>query len=148
MIAKDIELCVGRSTSVDIHEHLMRCDLLFVPKLSSFVELAPYALRLHANAMCFEAWAAHRLVGLLAIYANRPDKAFISNLSVEQRYQGAGVAYHLLRRALDQVAEMGFRTVELEVDIRNSVALDFYVRNGFLEISRSGERLTMLKNLH
>lgn len=132
-----------------IAAHLLACDAQFVPQLSARVNLTAYSAKMAAQAVKFEAWAADRLVGLVAGYANDPElkKSFISNVSVLPEWHGRGVASHLLRSFVAHVREAGFYQVFLSVDMRNEQALRLYRKHGFSDGPVRGTTQEMAFNL-
>jgi ribosomal-protein-alanine N-acetyltransferase len=112
--------------------HLRAADAGFTPPLSSRVNLADYAGKLATRARRVEAWESDLLVGLIALYANDPDRGgFITNVSVLPDYQGQGIARELLTRTLALAAELGLPRLRLEVYADNKAALALYRRHGF-----------------
>ena len=95
--------------------------------------------------MRFEAWADEALVGLVAAYCNnRHDgPAFITNVSVQLRHQGQGVARKLLTNCKSYSEENFFQCIQLKVNSRNSAALSLYQDEGFIIIGNRDDMLTM-----
>lgn len=121
---------LDRADAAQLLEHLQACDASFVPPLSSRVDLAAYAAKLHARARRVEFWDAERLVGLVALYADNAT-GFISNVSVLPEAQGRGLAGQLLKATLDLGRELKLQGIALEVHADNAAALALYRRQGF-----------------
>jgi ribosomal-protein-alanine N-acetyltransferase len=64
------------------------------------------------------------------------DEAEILSIAVEQRQQGRGLGYRLLRRNLQRLAGLGVRAVFLEVGAENDPALRLYERIGFEQVGK------------
>lgn len=116
--------------AADILRHLQACDTGFSPRLSTRVDLTAYAEKLATQALCF-AHSEGALVGLVAVYANQPPRAFISNVSVLPSHQGQGIAQALMTQALNHLRVMGFTEVALEVAEDALPARRLYARLGF-----------------
>ncbi|MCR9089628.1 MAG: GNAT family N-acetyltransferase [Rhodobacteraceae bacterium] len=140
----------------DLLRHLRDSDDQFTPPLSHRVNLKAYADRLLAQAVRFEAWTTEghtsrsdechdRLIGLVAIYCNNPDRtdAFITSVSVESEFRGRGIAERLLQAALATATEAGFRSATLKVDIAATPARRLYARLAFSEAAQDGNTLTL-----
>ena len=127
-----------RSDAADIRAHLQACDAEFHPALSSRVDLSDYARKLATHAARFEAWSGGTLVGLVAVYANAPDRgvAFVSNVSVLPGHIGQGIGQSLMQAAVGQVRARGFARLALEVDAQADAALRLYRRLGFVMLTQ------------
>jgi ribosomal protein S18 acetylase RimI-like enzyme len=125
-------LIAGRAESVQISEHLKRCDHSFVPPLSTRVDIAAYAAKIAAKASCLEAWDHGRLIGLAAYYVDASRQvAFLSNLSIDPTWQRRGLAGALLAEAIRHTCDLGLVDFELEVDVDNHAAMALYKCYGF-----------------
>lgn len=76
---------------------------------------------------CFVGWQAGRRIGVIttSVYG---AYAFVGSLIIVKPWQGVGLGYHMLRRALDHLAGRGVRTVELDAVLP---AAAMYRRLGF-----------------
>lgn len=126
---------VNRSTVVEIHKHLTGCAYEFTPPLHERVDLAAYSAKLAARAVLFEAWVDSTLIGLVAGYANAPDRldSFVTNVSVLPEWHGQGIASRLLDTFVDHARASGFARVVLSVDSRNDRARSLYRKHGFID---------------
>lgn len=127
-----------RTNSADAKEillHLETCDATFYPRLSERVELADYAVKLAQNATRFEAYSDGRLIGLVAAYCNAADRntAFVSNVSVDPKQRGQGIARKLMFACIDHVGNLYFKRLSLEVDPTALAAIRLYRGLGFSE---------------
>ncbi|MDQ3101816.1 MAG: GNAT family N-acetyltransferase [Bacteroidota bacterium] len=133
------------ATKEVILAHLRECDMLFVPPLSSWIDLPAYGEKLAAHATTFGLWQNECLVAFIAAYMNRPEGgiAFISSVSVVADHQGRGLASLLLDKVKERAGAMGFAKIHLEVDERNFNAIALYERHGFVQHTVEGHRTTM-----
>jgi ribosomal protein S18 acetylase RimI-like enzyme len=129
-----IKFLVNHATEKELTKHLIDCDYSFIPRLSERVIIGNYSHKLIENAICFEAWHSELMIGLVAAYCNDQKKqsAFITNISVLPQHQGCGIGTKLMNRCIDHVSQLGYARIELEVDYRNTTAITFYERKGFV----------------
>lgn len=135
----------NRADARKIVEHLHACDVLFEKRLSDRVDLSIYGAKLATHAIRFEAWAEGVLVGLVAGYANAPDRqaSFVTNVSVLPDWHGKGISGRLLGAFIDHARAAGFARVELSVDARNERARSLYRKHGFIEGASDETKLQM-----
>lgn len=138
-----------RSSAQEICSHLLACDGTFSPPLSTRTSIADYSAKLAAHAARCEAWEGTRLVGLVAVYCNAPDKetAFVTSVSIDPAFQRQGIARHLLGQAIDDAYKLGFRQLSLEVDKCARDALTLYAGLGFASAEETGMTITMSRKL-
>lgn len=135
----------NKATTEDVVRHFNGVDPAFLESLQKRVELKSYAKKIVDLAERFEAWQSATLIGLVAMYANAPDRkrAYITSVTVWPDWQGYGVASALLERASDFAAAQGFVSVRLEVAQSNARAIARYEQLGFRVIEVSGEACQM-----
>lgn len=127
-----INFKVSHASLSEIEYHLTECSDLFVPVLSSYVDLHKYSVKIVTNAITFEAWEENYLVGLIAAYKNKEAKTFfITNISVVASFQGKTVAKKLLEFFFNMCRDDLYNTVSLEVYKINDKAVSFYEKQGF-----------------
>ena len=63
------------------------------------------------------------------------DEAHLGNLAVDPGYRRKGIAQALLLDLLTAARSQGIRRVTLEVRESNTIARNFYSRNGFVDIA-------------
>jgi len=68
--------------------------------------------------------------------AKTAHRATIVMVYVRENLRGQGVSTRLLAALNDHARQSGIRQLELLVNVENSVALNFYRRNGFVEVGR------------
>lgn len=134
-----IQFSHNQASQQAIAAHLQQCDAVFMPALSSRLNIDDYASKIIRHAQRFEASAAHELAGLVAMYCNNAcddaqhRRAFITNVSVLPTWQQQGIALALLRQALDYAHSRGCLLVELEVNANNTAAIALYEKIGFVQ---------------
>lgn len=133
----------NRSSPYDISLHLSNVDLMFVPRLSDYVDIPTYSKKLANYAERVEVWCDDKLVGLLAYYKS-PDKIFISNVSLELSYQGLGLAKQLFNYLFDTASLCSIQRIELKVNVKNIRATKFYFNLGFRIESELNEELLLI----
>lgn len=133
------------ASRADMHSHLKKCDDMFMPPLSSRVDLVEYSNKLFDKSVSFEAWHRTVLIGMANAYLAGADNGagFITNVSVLVDYRGKGVASKLLTMCLEHLRNHGVSLVRLEVSCQNHPAIKLYSSAGFRTVKRSGENLLM-----
>lgn len=141
-----IELDRNRADASEVAAHLWACADAFVPSLSQRVDIDAFAAKIVAHAERFEAWAGDDLAGLVAAYCNdvRTATAFITNVSVAEKWKGSGVASRLLQACIEHARGAGFVRIELDVDSSNAAAIALYRKFGFT-VARVHERTQTLR---
>jgi ribosomal protein S18 acetylase RimI-like enzyme len=130
----------NESSEDDIREHLRACDQQYDPALSTRVDIAEYARKIRAHAFTIEAWDERLLVGLLAAYANLPNRScYVTNVSVLPRCARTGIATLLVDALVCHVMDLAVDSVVLEVSKRSVAALRLYSRAGFRQVEDRGE---------
>lgn len=140
-----VRYSISTSSVGDITAHLAQADTVFVPALSSRVDIKAYSEKLFEKAVRFEAWSSRDMVGLVATYCNRLEEgnAFVSSVSVWPEYQGQGIGSGLLRQCIRHAESLGFHQIMLEVDNRSLAAVGIYRLLGFNLLRTSGNILLM-----
>jgi ribosomal protein S18 acetylase RimI-like enzyme len=118
--------------------HLERCALSFNPPLFTYVDITEYSSKIVKNAETFEIWNENILIGLLAMYLNDPEfkDAFITNISVDNDFQGLGLSKIMLDNAINKAKKTGFKNVFLDVQSENKRALNLYNSRGFFIVEK------------
>lgn len=144
-----IDFEFSTTDAAQIAEHLNACDSSFVQGLSRRVNIMEYSHKIAKNALRFEAWLEDRLVGLVAVYCNTPDKkvAFVTNVSVLSDLQGKGIGFQLMKNCITHVKLLDFFCLELEVEGSNVGARMLYEKLGFRTCSTASNTLIMTYNM-
>ena len=133
----------------DIISHLVDCDSLFTPPLSSRVNITEYAEKIHLNAISHECWFGSTLIALIAFYQNLQDTglAYITSVSVCTAHQGKGIAESLLKEALTNMSDKNLKRVTLEVSEDSHKPISLYKKLGFITESLNNGVITMSLDL-
>ena len=144
---KTIEYKINQSSNLDILQHLNNCDDNFIPKLSSKVNLKDYSNKIFENAVRIEAWISNDLIGLIAVYQIIiKQELFITNVSIEKKYSGNGIANQLMNQLLILFNSQDFNKIKLEVEINNKIAINLYTKYNFKLESQNANSLTLELN--
>ena len=148
-MTKGVNYMLNHASRAQISRHLSQCDDDFVQSLSDRVEIDDYSGKIADKATRFEAWTDVDLIGLVAIYANDTESrvAFVTSVSVLPQWQGRGIASKLMRRCIEYVKEICFRSIELEVVSDNVCAIRLYEKMGFVVDETRGRFATMSLNI-
>ena len=143
-----IEYRHNTSSQFDILYHLQNVSSAFVHDLSNRVDVKEYSQKLFSLAEREEAWSGDNLIGLVAYYINHDtQKAFITNVSVDIRFQKQGIATTLLENVKCAAVNERMNLISLEV-AQDERLIDFYRHNGFVEEKQmpNGNKI-LIKNL-
>jgi ribosomal-protein-alanine N-acetyltransferase len=145
----NINFEVKKAKYKDIYEHLVKCSPLFLPPLSSYVDIEKYAEKILLHSYTFEAWSSSVLVGLIAAYLNQISKenAFITNVSILPEYQRRGISRLLMKITVQKAQEIGFKKLSLCVNSSNSAALNLYKNFDFRIVSIDSNIIKMEKEI-
>ena len=81
-----IKFTANKASLSTILRHLVKVDDLFVPTLSSYVNIDLYSKKIFEKADRIEIWKNQELVGLLAFYTNLTS-IFVTNVSLDKIYK-------------------------------------------------------------
>ncbi len=140
-----VEYLSNKASLEEIDEHLRKCDVDFVPFLSSRVEISEYAQKIASKAMRFEAWSNGVLIGLVAAYCNDQEKsiAYVTNVSLMKEWVGKGIAVHMMRQCIKHMHALGMKQICLEVASDNKPAIKLYEKCGFVAGNTNTPFVTM-----
>jgi 2-polyprenyl-3-methyl-5-hydroxy-6-metoxy-1,4-benzoquinol methylase len=141
---------INYSNEKQIANHLYICNEIFIPTLSTRIDVNDYAHKIFSHAQRFEAWVNNDLVGLVAIYCNAPDKcvSYITNVSVLPNKQGQKIASSLLTNCIKHVQQLNFECIELNVDTNNTAAIALYEKYNFTIRYIKESSILMTMSLH
>jgi ribosomal protein S18 acetylase RimI-like enzyme len=139
----------GRATVKDVQQHLERCSEDFKPPLQSYVNILEYSEKIINNAETFEVWHEHKLVALVAVYLNdtRKQNAYITNVSVEKKFQGKGIASILLDTIIDKAITLKFKFITLRVMLDNQRAIGLYSLKNFSVLRKVDDKFIEMKKV-
>jgi 2-polyprenyl-3-methyl-5-hydroxy-6-metoxy-1,4-benzoquinol methylase len=141
-----MKISQNKSNEEDIFKHLERCSNQFIPSLDTYVNIKLYSKKIYEQANRFEIFNNNHLKGLIAVYINN-SKGFITNVSIEEEYQGKNLAKILLDKCFEFLILNNCNIITLNVNIDNLKAINFYLKNGFKKIKQENNILIMEKNL-
>lgn len=143
------DIVIHHLTISEIYNYLSENDLIFIPPLSTRIDVQNFAVKLNKYAVHFCAFEKERLVGFTGCYFNNPGRefGFISSSSVMKEFQGRGVAKALLAKTIEFGINNGFKQIKLQVNITNLSAVRLYSEAGFIEVSRKNDLSEMTLNL-
>lgn len=144
-----IKFKINSASQDDIYQHLLLCDDIFVPALSSRVDLREFAEKVNKRSEIFEAWDNGNLIGFLSCYYNDPKKlcGFITHVSVVSSYFKRGIASKLLSKCVDYGRTNGFSFIDLEVYKDNHAAVQLYEKYLFEKTGIDNDFLKMRKDI-
>lgn len=140
-----IDYKIKNASEIDLYLHLEKASHLFVPPLASRVNLKEYAQKLYEKAQTFEAWDQDNLIGLFAGYFNLhiSKEVFVTNVSVLEQYKNKGIASQLLIMVKIFAVHNGYDKIRLEVNSKNTQAIQFYTKHQFVIDVEEGESVFM-----
>ena len=140
----DILYTIDKSSDITIREHLLTCSDSFIPPLSTYKDIDSYSTKIFNKAVRFEAHYNDTLVGLIALYTdNENNTAFITNVSVYPKFIGTGIGYTLLTNCKMYIKRKKINKLSLAVRNNNSLAINFYKKNGFVVTETNEQDYTM-----
>lgn len=113
-----------------IYQHLKNVEGLYVPPLSTYVNLEDYSHKLSNKADTIEILFDNNLVGLAAYYKN-DQYLYLSNISIEKEYLKRGYGTILINRLIEK-SLLYKKKIFLEVNKGNTKAIKFYKKHGFM----------------
>lgn len=131
----------------DLRNHLITCDESFVPRLSSYVDIDEYVLKLYDFAKKIAIVDAGRIIALGAYYITNRNCGFITNISVDPLFQSSGLGKRLLSLIEQELTAAGIQQLELEVFDGNSKAMRFYLSCGYDVRNFGGGKASLCKCL-
>jgi ribosomal protein S18 acetylase RimI-like enzyme len=144
-MSEAVVFLINAATATQIADHLLCCDMQFVPRLSGRVDVASYAIKIVERSVRFEAWHDGALIGLVAAYSglNEHRAAFITSVSVLADWSRRGIGTRLVRDCVAYAAQLRLPSVRLEVNDQNRSAIRLYERLGFAPREARGESIYM-----
>jgi ribosomal protein S18 acetylase RimI-like enzyme len=144
-MSESIEYRLNRASESEIADHLLCCDVDFVPPLSGRVEIKNYVQKIASKATRFEAWLDDALVGLVAVYCNDRESrtAYVTSVSVLKELMGKGIATRLMSQCIEYAKASGMRRISLEVASNNAPAIRVYEKSGFVAHKADTPSVTM-----
>ena len=135
-------LWLNRGEGVRLYKFLCEVDDIFIPKLSERVNIKEYAEKLAQNAENIVACYDEEDVGACSIYCNL-ETAFISSFAVKNAYMRMKIGSQMMEQVKEHARASRCRSIKLEVFHRNSKAMKFYEKQGFVCAKHVNEWFTM-----
>lgn len=128
-----IELVQKKYSSNKIEKYLKNNANIFVPSLSSRVNINLFSKKIFKNATQFWVFNKKEIIGFAAVYLNDKicNKAYITSISLIDSYQGKGIGEKILCEIFNYSRDKNFKTISLEVNKQNIKAKFFYFKMGF-----------------
>ena len=143
-----IEYTLNTAKEFEILKHLERCDKDFIPLLSERVDIIDYSWKIYHKAITFSAWNENNdLIGLVAMYETDNNGGFITSVSVVNDYKKQGVGFILMKRCIAFAINNKYKKLYLEVDHKNTPALELYKKFGFIIINTKNNTYECTKEL-
>lgn len=140
---------INTATKKEIYNHLIICNDVFIPKLSSRTDISTFSDKIFKKTIKFEAWNNNLLVGLVSVYFNNLETqiGFINNVSILPEYHKNGIASKLIKKSEDYAKKNNFRQIQLEVNKNNISAINLYKKQNFNLIKDKGNFIIMKKDI-
>lgn len=118
-----------------LFSYLELLDSVFVPNLSTKVDLSIYSKRVSEKAFSRALKYKGEFAGLYIVYINDHIKkeAYLTCIGVLEKFKGLGLSYILIDDIIKKSIDNGMKTIRLEVDQINHRAIRFYEKNGFIK---------------
>lgn len=119
------------------------------PHLCKRVSIKDFSKKLSEYAEVYLQSFNGEAVGFLAFYANNKESltAFITLIGVKEKFRNKHYGSYLLELCEKESLKNGFNKIQLEVGRSKKTAINFYIRNGFSQISQDEKSLYMMKEL-
>jgi ribosomal protein S18 acetylase RimI-like enzyme len=142
------EYSINQSNLFQIKSHLNQCSEMFIPKLSTYVDIDNYSEKLLQKATRVEAFEGTTLAGLIAFYISEVENiCFITNVSVLPEFTGKGIAKKLFYQTKNSISMLNVSAIILHVNINNLPAINFYEKLGFEHNLIIDNKIKMILNL-
>jgi len=142
-----IQYKIKTATEKEILFHLRECSDSFIPPLAERVSVNDYAQKIYEKSVTFEAWSDQLLVGFIAAYFNLNGSAFITNVSVLEKFGGYGIASRMLDMCIRYARKDNIQELALDVNKYNTVEIHLYKRFGFKVHEVNGDTLAMKRQI-
>ena len=122
-----------------IHLIMHRCaSSFFNQSLNAESILQCLSEKFYKNAQVVQICNDNKLVGFAAYYCNdfENKNAFLSMIVILKEYQSMGAGGVLLKYIIEDCKRVGMDNLLLEVDKKNEFAINFYLKKGFVFLSK------------
>ena len=133
-----VNLNIPSLSQKEISAFLNKVNYLFIPSLSSRLDINEYSQQLSEKATHFTVYKGNKLLAFLACYFNNQQTkiGYITTLSTLAEYKGIGLGSQLIDEVIKYGKANNFKEIKLEVHKDNLVALNFYKRKGFFVVAQ------------
>jgi len=82
----------------------------------------------HGNVFVLKEEDKKKIIGIAILMRDweDSDKVYLSDFAIADEFQGQGLGYHFLVSVCKSIADQGFKTMNLTVDINNPAAISLY----------------------
>lgn len=123
---------------------------LFPDSLKRITNVSEYVKKILGRGVAYISFSDNNEPrALIGGYMNDTDTAtaYVSILVTKEEYSGKGIASELISRFEKDAQESGMTRVQLNVIIGNKKAEKFYVKNGYVVLSKTGNRNVLIKDI-
>lgn len=115
-----------------LYDFIKESDKLFIPTLSTLVDLKEYTEKIFNNATCFAYLEEGEIIALSIAYVNKaPQETYGTYLAVKPEFEADGLGLDLVRKAIGYAKEFGSSGFSLQIRSSNKMLLKFYLHQGF-----------------
>ena len=138
------------ATQSIIRTHLTSVKNSFEPSLDTYVNIEEYSKKIANLAIIWGEFDMEEvLIGMVAAYDNNPDRVgWITNVSVDPKHTGRGIASKLLDECVAFFNQKGYIKVMLEVNASNKAAIALYTKHNFKIDNMKDKTLTLARSLN
>lgn len=138
------------ATQSIIRTHLTSVKNSFEPSLDTYVNIEEYSKKIANLATIWGEFDMEEvLIGMVAAYDNNPDRVgWITNVSVDPKHTGRGIASKLLDECVAFFNQKGYIKVMLEVNASNKAAIALYTKHNFKIDNMKDKTLTLTRSLN
>lgn len=135
-----MKVIIENRLGLDFVFDLLQDKELTPPFLHANIDKKQYSIKLSQKAFFITVEIDNHIVAYAAYYLNDISKVlFITLITIDQYFRRLGVGRKILR-LLATYYEDKYKYIDLEVDKINISAYDFYIKNGFIELSSNNEK--------
>lgn len=129
-----------------LEDFVLKSDNLFIPSLSSRINIINYCNKMYENGTCFCCFDNENLIGLVIGYFNQyPQDSFITFVLVLPVYEGLHIGTNLMKNSISFAINLGSKGILLKMLASNSKLLNFYLNLGFKIKNQSFYEGTLIK---
>lgn len=121
-----------------IKQAILSCKSYFYDQQSAIITNADsYACKFADHASVYVAKEQDNIIGFLAFYNNDHvnKQGYLSAIAIDENYRGKKIGSKLIGFALEKCKETGMNILSLEVNKKNTKAIDFYEHLGFCRLA-------------